>query len=100
MGARRARGNRQRRCALPGPARKKDAGMTELTDTDMPHASAAASSKDHMGRRPANSVMHAFSMDWPWILALVLLMAFCLGQMSGAINNYFNPPRISEPAPQ
>jgi hypothetical protein len=43
----------------------------------------AAPARDHMGRREAESVMDAFRMDWPWIIALCVLMAYVVASLGG-----------------
>jgi hypothetical protein len=51
----------------------------ELTDTDMP----LADQRDHMGRPVANTAGEAFRQDWPWILALLALIAVDLAALAG-----------------
>jgi hypothetical protein len=53
-----------------------------LTETDLPPAQ-ARDDRDHMGRRPAATVGEAFAQDWPWVVALIALMAFVVGSMAG-----------------
>ncbi|MBX9593568.1 MAG: hypothetical protein K2X46_04335 [Roseomonas sp.] len=51
----------------------------ELTDTDMP----LADNRDHMGRPVARTAGEAFRQDWPWILALLALIAVDLAALAG-----------------
>ncbi|WP_439552202.1 hypothetical protein [Falsiroseomonas sp.] len=50
-----------------------------MTDTDMP----LADQRDHMGRPIANTAGEAFRQDWPWILALLALIAVDLAALAG-----------------
>ncbi len=59
------------------------AQATGLVDTDVPIASAVADTHDHMGRRHVTTVGEAFAQDWPWIIALMLLMVFMIGALGG-----------------
>jgi hypothetical protein len=36
-----------------------------------------------MGRRHVSTVGEAFAQDWPWVLALIVLMAFVIGSLAG-----------------
>jgi hypothetical protein len=45
----------------------------------------AQDTRDHMGRRKAETVGEAFSQDWPWVLALIALLAFVLAALSGMV---------------
>ncbi len=58
--------------------RADDATTMPLSDTDPPVVA-----RDHMGRRHAATVGEAFRHDWPWIVALMLLMAFVIAAMAG-----------------
>ncbi|SFL03690.1 hypothetical protein [Falsiroseomonas stagni] len=51
----------------------------ELTDTDVP----VADHRDHMGRPTVNSVGETFRQDWPWIVALIALIAFDIAALGG-----------------
>jgi hypothetical protein len=53
-----------------------------LIETEQVYADADAG-KDHMGRRRATSAMDALRMDWPWIVALAVLVAFIIAAMAG-----------------
>ena len=53
-----------------------------LIETEQVYADADAG-VDHMGRRHAKSMADAFRMDWPWVLALALLMAFVIAALAG-----------------
>jgi hypothetical protein len=53
-----------------------------MIETEQVYADADAG-RDHMGRRRATSVAHAFSMDWPWVLAALLILVFVVAAMAG-----------------
>ncbi|MBU8545091.1 MULTISPECIES: hypothetical protein [Roseomonadaceae] len=38
---------------------------------------------DHMGRKVVNSKSEMFQQDLPWIIATVLLTAFCIMALAG-----------------
>lgn len=59
--------------------RTSDGNDLPLAETDLP----VAQSHDHMGRPPANTVMEAFRMDLPWIIALIALMVFVVMALAG-----------------
>lgn len=87
MARRRPDGNHPWDAALRGFHRKEElTRMAEhapaLIETEQVYADADAG-LDHMGRRHAKSVLDALRMDWPWILALVLVMAFDIGALAG-----------------
>ncbi|MGG5818010.1 hypothetical protein [Falsiroseomonas sp. HW251] len=53
-----------------------------LIETEQAYADADAGI-DHMGRRHASSALDAFRMDWPWVVALVLLTGFVIAALAG-----------------
>jgi hypothetical protein len=53
-----------------------------LIETEQVFADAAAGI-DHMGRRHAATIGEAFRMDWPWILAAVVLTAYVIASLAG-----------------
>lgn len=60
--------------------------MSELTDTDMPHAASqgrAAVERDHMGRPVVTSWSEALKHDLPWMLGMAAVTVFVIGALAG-----------------
>lgn len=59
----------------------QDHSFTEvpMQDTDIP----VTAHEDHLGRKHCDTIGQAFAQDWPYILGLMLLVAFVIGALGG-----------------
>lgn len=62
---------------------RSDPVHTHESSTDAPPGAAA---RDHMGRQHAATVGEALRHDWPWVVALAVLIVYLIVALSGSLH--------------